>query len=182
MMGALCEDIRYTYEDYAGLETEERRELLNSVIYLMSPAPMRRHQGILFELARQLANFLKDKPCKAYTAPFDVRLRANTVLQPDLVVVCDKSKLDDRGCSGAPDMVIEILSPSTAERDRLLKFNQYLESGVREYWIVDPEANTVSAYILEDGEYRARDYAEADAVPVHVLDGCVIDLADVFAE
>jgi Uma2 family endonuclease len=115
-----------------------------------------------------------------------VRLNAdtydNTVVQPDLVVVCDKSKLDDKGCVGAPDMVIEILSPSTEEYDKVEKFDQYLQAGVREYWIVDPVSKTVMVNILDDKKYYSATYAETDTVPVHVLEGCVIDLADVFAE
>ncbi|MDR0310315.1 MAG: Uma2 family endonuclease, partial [Acidobacteriota bacterium] len=115
-MEALQKDERYTYADYASWDTEERYELIDGVPYLMSPAPLRKHQSILFELSGQFRNFLKGKPCKAFAAPFDVRLNADTyddtVVQPDLVVICDKLKLDAKGCVGAPDMVIEILSPS----------------------------------------------------------------------
>ena len=178
------EDQRYTYEDYYSWDDGERWELIDGVAYMMSPAPLRIHQGILFEIAGQFHEFLKDKPCKAYIAPFDVRLNADTsddtVVQPDLVVVCDTSKLDDRGCKGAPDMVLEILSPSTSRRDKVLKFHTYLRAGVREYWIVDPDTKTVATNILKNGEYITNAYTDADTVSVHVMEGCKIILADVF--
>lgn len=106
----------------------------------------------------------------------------DTVVQPDLVIVCDHSKLEEKGgCKGAPDMVAEILSPATAKYDRLTKFRLYQKSGVREYWIVDPESRTVAAHVLENGKYVAFAYGEEDLAPVHVLEGCEINLADVFA-
>ena len=183
-MELLRKDEHYTYADYCAWAPDVRCELIEGVSYLMSPAPTWRHQGILFELAGQFRNFLKGKPCKAFTAPFDVRLNADTcddtVLQPDLVVICDRSKLSATGCVGAPDMVIEIISPSTAAHDKVLKFNQYLQAGVREYWIVDPDSKTVSVHLLKDGEYAARAYTDTDVVPVHVLEGCEICLMDVF--
>ena len=182
-MEALRKDKLYTYDDYSKWEDAERRELIDGVIYAMSPAPLRKHQRTSGRLYRQLANFLQGKPCEVYAAPFDVRLNAGiTVVQPDIVVVCDKSKLDDKGCVGAPDMVIEILSQSTEVRDRVLKFNQYLCAGVREYWIIDPDSKTVTVNILDNERYYSAAYAETDTAPVHVLEGCVIDLADVFAE
>ena len=177
-------DEHYTYADYCTWGDDVRSELIEGVSYMMSPAPTWRHQGILFDLAGQLRSFLKGKTCKAFTAPFDVRLNADTyddtVLQPDIVVICDRSKLSGTGCIGAPDMVIEILSPSTAVNDKVLKFNQYLQAGVREYWIVDPDTRTVSVHVLKDGEYMTRAYAGADTVPVYVLEGCTISLPDVF--
>ena len=120
-----------------------------------------------------------------YAAPFAVRLNADddTVVEPDLLVVCDKSKLaDGKVCNGAPDMIIEILSPSTASREKVLKFNKYLDAGVREYWVVYPDSKTVSVYLLEDGRYIANEYGETDNAPVNVLEGCVISLTDMFAE
>jgi len=183
---ALRKDESYTYADYASWNTENRYELIDGMPYMMSPAPLRAHQGISSNLHREIAIFLKGKTCRIFAAPFDVRLNAaagdNTVVQPDLVVICDRSKLNDTGCSGAPDMVIEILSKSSASRDIVLKFNQYLKAGVREYWIVDPDSKTVRVNILENGRYYASAYAETDTLPVHVLEGCVINLAEVFAE
>ena len=178
---------RYTYADYCTWDDSERWELIEGAPYAMSPAPSSVHQGISREIAGQLFNFLKGKPCRLFTAPFDVRLNADreddTVVQPDLVVICDRSKIDDRGCKGAPDLVVEILSPSTARMDKLLKFNQYQQAGVREYWIVDPDTKTVQVCLLNDnGVYVVVAYGDADNAPISVLTGCEINLRDVFAE
>lgn len=181
------ENERYTYADYCTWDDSERWELIEGIPYAMSPAPAPRHQAISGELHAQLHAFLKGKPCKLYAAPFDVRLNADdeddTVVQPDLVVICDSSKIDDKGCKGAPDLVIEILSPSTARHDRMVKFQQYQQAGVREYWIVDPDTKTVQVSILRDGLYFTRMYADTEAAaPVEVLEGCTVDLREVFAE
>jgi Uma2 family endonuclease len=106
----------------------------------------------------------------------------DTVLEPDISVICDPSKLDARGCNGAPDLVIEILSPSTARHDRIVKFRKYQEAGVREYWTVDPDTKTVQVFILDDGRYIASTYDDTDTAPISVLPGCEIKLSDVFAE
>ena len=137
---------KYTYGDYLTWCDEERWELIDGVPYNMTPAPSRAHQGISVELARQMANYLVGKTCRIYTAPFDVRLpkgeekdeRIKTVVQPDLLVVCDESKLDDRGCKGAPDLIVEILSPHTAVKDMKTKRDLYERVGVEEYWLIDP--------------------------------------------
>ena len=186
-MEALREHQRYTYADYCTWGDEERWELIDGVAYAMSPSPSWKHQEISANLHFQLYSFLKDKPCKVFAAPFDVRLNADsdddTVVQPDIVVICDTAKLDDKGCIGAPDMVIEILSPSTALRDRVLKLRWYLRAGVREYWIVDPDSKTVSVHLLKNGEYYIRAYdGDDDGAAVHVLEGCVIDIGDIFGE
>ena len=180
------EDQRFTYSDYCTWQDNEQWELVDGKAYAMAPAPSLGHQWISSNLHLLLAGFLKGKPCKVFYAPFDVRLNAdtndNTVVQPDLVVICDRAKLADTGCIGAPDMIIEILSPATSRRDRTLKFDLYLQAGVREYWIVDPETKTVSAHILKNGEYTIRAYTDADTAPVHVLEGCTINLAEVFED
>ena len=193
-MEEMKRDKRYTYADYETWDTDERYELIRGIPYLlyspdpamMAPAPTPEHQSISGELFRQLANFLHGKPCKVYSAPLDVRLsdgsHDDTVVQPDLIVVCDKSKLDGKHCDGAPDMIVEILSPSTAGRDHIVKYKLYLASGVREYWIIDPNTKTVMIHILEGGKYQTSTHEAADTVPVRVLDGCSINLADVFAE
>ena len=174
---------RYTYEDYCTWGDDERRELIDGVPYAMA-APSWRHQEISGQLNRLIGNYLVGKPCKVLAAPFDVRLiedaYGDTVVQPDISVICDQSKLDDKGSIGAPDMVIEILSPSTAMLDKLLKFKKYLQSGVREYWIVDPDSNTVAVHILKNGEYVTYAYGSDETIPVYVLEGCVIDLKEVF--
>ena len=175
---------RYTYEDYYSWDDGKRWELIDGVPYAMAPAASDTHQGISGNLFAQLHGFLKGKPCKVFHAAYDVRLNADagddTVVQPDLVVICDQSKRDERGYKGAPDMVVEILSPSTAQYDRLIKFRLYQNAGVREYWIVDPETRTVSVHILENSKYVITVYGEDDIAPVHVLDGCEINIADVF--
>ena len=177
-------NLRYTYSDYCSWDDGERWELIDGVPYAMSPSPMRKHQGVSMALSSQLYNFLKEKPCKVYHAPFDVRLNADaeddTVCQPDIVVVCDKSKLDEKGCKGAPDLVIEILSPSSLRMDRLIKLTKYRQAGVREYWIVDPDNRGVEAYVLDGERYYITGYV--DEAPVTVLPGCVINLKDVFLE
>ena len=176
----------YTYADYRTWDDSERCELIDGVVYAMSPAPLRRHQRILGNLHLLFAAYLKDQPCEVYLAPFDVRLNASTVddtvVQPDLVIVCDSSKLDDYGCCGAPDLVAEVLSPSTVRLDQVVKFNAYQQAGVREYWIVDPDTLTVSVYVLENGRYYALRYSDDDTADAQVLPGCRISLTDVFAD
>jgi len=185
-MDGFRQEKRYTYADYLTWNEDVRYELIDGVPYMLA-APGIAHQRISRRMLWQLENFLRDKPCEVFDAPIDIRLNADedddNVVEPDLIVVCDPSKLaDGKACIGAPDMVIEILSPSTSARDKVLKFNRYLQAGVPEYWIVNPEDKTVSANILKNGEYTVKAYGEQDTVPVHVLDGCTIGLQDVFAE
>jgi len=176
----------YTYADYASWDDGERWELIDGVAYLMAPGPSEPHQGVSSGLVAQLSNFLHGKPCKLRFAPFDVRLSADgaddTVLQPDIMVICDSSKIVYSGCVGAPDLVIEILSPGSAKHDMIRKFQAYKKAGVAEYWVINPETRTLQTHILNAGEYLTRVYADTDEVPVHVLKGCNILLQDVFAE
>jgi len=185
-MDAKLEGKYYTYADYANWDDGIRYELIDGSAYMMSPAPLRTHQEIIGELHVQIKQFLRGKQCKVYLLPFDVRLNAHEnddiVVQPDLVIICDKSKLDKNGCVGAPDMAIEILSPSSARMDKLIKFQKYLKYGVREYWIVDPDSKTVQAHVLVNGNYITNVYADTDEAPIRILDGCVINLQDVFSE
>ena len=190
---------KYSYADYLTWDDGQRWELIDGVAYLLhgavglAPAPLRQHQQLSLSLASQLYVQLKGKPCKVYEAPFDVRLSEQldasdnyieTVVQPDLLVVCDKAKLDDKGCNGAPDLVIEITSPSTARNDLTLKFDLYQKHGVKEYWIVHPSEQTLMVFKLQpDGCYGAPDrYAGDDQVPVPLLGDLVIELAEVFVE
>ena len=176
---------KYTYEDYLNRDDDVRFELIDGVIHMLE-TPATINQQISGEIHAQLHDFLKGKPCKVFYAPFGVRLSvgkgSDTVLEPDLLVICDRSKLDNRGIGGAPDLVVEILSPSTSKKDKTIKFKKYLEAGVRELWIVEPADKTVTVNILRDGEYVARTYDDSEILPVHILEGCRINLQEVFAE
>ena len=151
----------HTYGEYLLWPEDQRYELIDGVAYAMTPAPTRRHQEVLGELFRQVANALQHHPCTAFIAPFDVRLpkgdeadeQVDTVVQPDLSVVCDPDKLDERGCRGAPDWVVEVLSPATASHDHRLKRAVYERAGVGEYWLVHPIDRMVTIYRLENGRY-----------------------------
>ncbi|MCL1808114.1 MAG: Uma2 family endonuclease [Oscillospiraceae bacterium] len=181
-MEELQKERTYTYEEWASWDESIRCELVDGELVMMSQ-PTQAHQEILGELFGQLWQFLKGKPCKVIPAPFGVRLsdKEESVFEPDIVVVCDPAKLDGKVCNGAPDMIIEILSPSTSRHDKFVKFHKYQKAGVREYWIVDPDSKTVSVHLLKGGEYVVNAYADTDTAPVHVLDGCNIVLGDVFA-
>jgi Uma2 family endonuclease len=191
-MGLPRRDIEYhTYADYCSWPDDVRYELIDGVAYAMGPAPVRRHQGILLELARQVANTLEGSPCRPYIAPFDVRLpkaeesdnEVDTVVQPDLVVICDRAKLDDKGCRGAPDWVVEVLSPSTAGHDQILKRALYQRVGVREYWLVHPVDRIVTIYTLNSGSYGVPDVRElVGTLAVSVLPEIVIDWERVVRE
>jgi len=152
---------RLTYADYAQWPDDNRWELINGEMYAMT-APLRLHQDIVFELGRQIGNYLQGKPCKGYVAPFDVRLprqdeaddKVETVVQPDLSVICDQSKLDKLGCRGIPDWIIEVLSPSTMLKDMNTKRSLYEQHGLKEYWLVHPEDRWLMVYTLdEQGRY-----------------------------
>ena len=180
---------RYTFADCLTWDENERIEIINGEAEMMAP-PSRIHQEISGALFAQLYTFLEGKKCRVYSAPFAVRLfekdgdtpeDVDTMVEPDISVVCDSSKLDDAGCKGAPDLVMEILSPSTMRHDRFTKFNLYQRAGVREYWIVDPSSKSVQVFVLEAGNYKAQDFGTVgDVIKVNVLDGCFIELSKVF--
>jgi len=190
-MALSAEEKRYTFADVLTWDESDRIEIIDGYPVMMSP-PSRAHQEALIGLSAQLYDYLKGKKCKVYPAPFGVRLfeqdgdspeDVDTMVEPDISIVCDPNKLDDHGCKGSPDMVIEILSPSTRRHDRLTKFNLYQRAGVREYWIVDPTDKSIQVFVLEDGRYSAKDFGTAeDNLRVNVLEGCTIDLAQVFSE
>ena len=183
-LDAQNKEIRYTYKDYYSWDDDTRSELIGGIAYVMSPAPSQAHQTIVGRLFRKISDFLDNNPCQIFMAPFDVRLNAessdDTVVQPDLLVICDNSKLDGKACVGAPDMVIEVLSQNTARRDRLDKFRLYEKSGVREYWIVDNDNLTIHVHILENGRYFTKVFGDKDELHLHVLKGCIINLSEVF--
>jgi len=175
---------KYTVEEYHTWDEGFRAELHEGTLIVMEQ-PTTRHQGILMELAAQIHTYLRGKQCKVYPAPFGVRLSMDeeSIFEPDIVVVCDKSIITKRGCIGAPDMVIEILSPSTARYDKKYKYNKYQAAGVREYWIIDPDINQLHVNLLKDGSYIGKMYDEKDTtVPVSILEGFEIDLTDIFID
>jgi Uma2 family endonuclease len=180
----------YTYADYLKWTFEERLELLKGKLFRMSPAPNRVHQKLSGEIFRELSNYLIGKSCEVYAAPFDVRLPRKskddkdilTVVQPDVCVICDPSKLDDRGCIGAPDIVVEILSPGNNQKDLKNKYEIYEESGVKEYWIISPQNETFLKYTLaEDSRFQTSHLMTiGDKVTTPILPGFVLDLTELF--
>lgn len=185
-------DRKFSYADYLTWPGEERWELIHGEPCAMTPAPSRRHQRVVTELGGQFWSSLQGKQCQSYNAPFDVRLalpgtsaeETECVVQPDLTIICDSSKLDDAGCLGAPDLVVEVLSPATAGKDLKQKFALYEQYGVREYWIIHPEERTLLVYTLTpEGKYGSpARYAEQDVVSVFILPEVEIDLSRVFSE
>ncbi len=153
----------YTYADYLLWHFKDRVEIIKGKIFKMSPAPSRLHQEISMTVTLILAKFLRNQPCKFYAAPFDVRLinfkestndnQITSVVQPDLCVVCDANKLDEKGCVGAPDLIIEILSPGNSNREMTIKFDLYEENGVKEYWILNQSEKTILIYVLKENKF-----------------------------
>ncbi|NNF34147.1 MAG: Uma2 family endonuclease [Saprospiraceae bacterium] len=179
----------YTYRDYLQFTFDEMVEIIKGKIFRMSPGPSARHQEISGNLFFQIKKGLNKKSCKIFSAPFDVILPvkdkdymdSDRVVQPDIVVICDPEKIKERGCFGAPDWIIEILSPNTTKKDLQDKFDLYEESGVGEYWIAEPRNQTVEVFVLEQGSYkRIRTYVKEDEVASHTLSGLTIFLDKVF--
>ena len=186
----------YTYADYLEWDEDVRAEIIYGSVYMMSP-PLTVHQRISMRLSRIFSQFLQGKTCEVFAAPFGVRLfpredkSDDTVVEPDIVVICAPGKIDVRGCKGPPDLIIEILSPSNTRKERLIKFDLYLKARVREYWIVSPETQEVEVHVLDNGRYFTQGYGlnEPDVkdderiqeiIPVTVLPGLEIDVKDIF--
>ena len=179
----------YTYADYLKWKFEERLELFRGKIFKMSPAPNRYHQEISGNLYFNLAKILKKSSCNLYAAPFDVRLqklkandeKVTTVVQPDLCVICDENKLDDKGCNGAPDLIVEILSPGNSKKEMGIKFDLYEENEVKEYWIVDPSEKTVLMYVLKENKYVGlKPFIEDDNITSSLFPQLKFPLAEIF--
>ncbi len=177
---------RHTYGEYLSWPEDVRYELIDGEAYLMAPAPSVGHQRLLLEVARQIADALEGRRCEVFVAPFDVRLphadeadeAVETVVQPDLTIVCDPGKIDERGCRGAPDWVIEILSPSTAAHDQTVKLGAFERAGVRECWLVHPVDRVVTVYRLADGAYGRPAISELQGtLACHAVDAVAIDWA-----
>jgi Uma2 family endonuclease len=185
----------YSYADYLTWQFDETIELIKGKVMLMSPAPNVRHQSIAWYFNGTLFNYFRHKPCRAFAAPFDVRLYdrkksilANkeilTVVQPDLCVICDTQKLDQQGCNGAPDWIIEILSKGNSKREMQIKYGLYQESGVTEYWIVYPNDQAIHQFVLnESGHYDLKYmYTDDDKAIPHLFPDLAIDLTEVFED
>ncbi|QPK61890.1 Uma2 family endonuclease [Methylomonas sp. LL1] len=185
----------YSYADYLTWQLEESVELIKGKIMAMSPAPNVKHQRIALKLLRPIDNYFLRKSCEVFIAPFDVKLydrrksllkngEAFSVVQPDLCVICDKDKLTEQGCDGAPDWIIEVLSPGNSRKEVRLKFDLYEESGVSEYWLVFPYEQIVQQFVLDEhGKYQLRALYPGNEIAIpHLFPDLQIDLNDVFAE
>ena len=180
----------YTYADYLQWKFEERLELIKGKIFKMPPAPSMRHQRVSGHLFREFSWWLKNKSCHVFAAPFDVRLskkgtkdeQIQTVVQPDLCVICDDAKLDDRGCIGSPDIIIEILSPGNTKKEMRYKFRLYEENKVAEYWVVFAAEELIQIYRLnEQHKYVADDpYVPGDEISSPLLPGFILKVEEVF--
>jgi Uma2 family endonuclease len=177
----------YSYSDYLMFRFEERVEIIKGYILKLSPAPSRKHQTISQNLNFKIFSYFSNHSCSVYVAPFDVRLpiksakKNTTVVQPDLCVICDENKLDDKGCNGAPDLIVEILSPKNSKHDVETKFNLYQESGVKEYWIVQTEQKIILVYTLKNEEYiGSKPFGEGETIKSIIFPDMKILVDDVF--
>lgn len=179
---AIPQKLPYTEDDYYALPEDVRAELINGQIYYQA-APGYQHQKILGNVYAAIHTCIKSKngPCEVLPAPFAVRLfdDRKTIVEPDISVICDPGKITDNGCSGAPDWVIEIVSPGNSSHDYVRKLNLYLDAGVREYWIVNPMKEIVFVYHLEETKFEVSSYTFQDRVKVNIYDDLWIDFQDV---
>ncbi|SHI26787.1 Endonuclease, Uma2 family (restriction endonuclease fold) [Desulfosporosinus lacus DSM 15449] len=183
------ENKKHTYSDYLTWPEKERWEIIDGVPYLQS-APKWQHQSISGELYRQISNYLIDKPCRVFASPFDLCLVEYeesdddilNIVQPDIVIVCDETKLRKTGYFGVPALIIEISSPSTTRQDRVIKFNKYEKVGVKEYWIVEPDGKYISVFTLQENKRYGRPeaYTEKDKAKMSVFSDFTVDLKPVF--
>jgi len=190
------EDAHFTYADYLSWEGPERYQIIDGEAFMMS-SPTVEHQAISGEISRQFGNFLAGKPCRVFAAPLDVRLFPeedlsehsaertlvsegsppdDTVVQPDILVVCDSAKLGKGSVNGPPDLVMEIVSASNSQQEMFRKFASYLNAGVREYWVLEPEMKIVHVHVLQDGHYISSSYKKDAVIPVSILPPFSIDL------
>ncbi|WP_040205930.1 Uma2 family endonuclease [Neobacillus jeddahensis] len=182
----------YTYADYLKSPEDVHYEVIDGQIISMSPAPTTKHQHVQRELLIEFGTYLRGKECSVYGSPIDVCLFADQTMsnekikdwvQPDIVVVCDRNKINHQNIVGAPDLAIEILSPSTARNDRVIKFNHYQKAGVREYWIVDPSNEFVEVFLLQNNRFISSGfYTKEDSIKVNILEDLTLSLKHIFSE
>ncbi|EOR27228.1 hypothetical protein SDC9_46970 [bioreactor metagenome] len=176
----------YTYDDYLKFIEDEVIEIIDGRIFAMSPAPSRIHQKIVTEVLTEIRSYIKSNngSCEIYPAPFDVVLKnddeelkhSKNIVQPDISVICDKSKLTDKGCVGSPDMIVEVVSPFNPRNDYIKKLNLYEEYKVKEYWIVNPMQKNILVYTLEKMGYGAPSvYSFNDEIKVNIFKNLKID-------
>ena len=187
-MALPAEPLQYTYEDYLNWEADDRIELIDGEPIMMSP-PTRLHQEVSGSIFAQLHNFLEGKRCKVFHAPFGVRLfeqatdtpeNVDTIVEPDISVICKPERLTEKGCTGAPDWIIEIVSPSNPGHDYVRKLNLYMDAGVREYWIVNPMTNKTAVYCLsEDPGFSMETYSFQDSIKAGIFDDLWIDFREI---
>ena len=171
----------YTWDDYRSWPDDERWEIIDGQPFAMTPSPRFRHQDISAAITGTLRAFLKGKPCRAVAAPMDVRLSDTDVVQPDVLVVCDPRKITETHIEGAPDLVVEIASPSTLSYDRILKLSLYAKYGVKEYWIVTPYPHLVEVLLLDGDSYRIHKvFTKTDTLTSPTLPGLEIALDQIF--
>lgn len=187
-------DITYnnhTYADYLTWTIDGMVELIKGKIYKMSPAPKKNHQSVSWNLSREIGIYLKNKKCQAFAAPFDVRLPTKskkneditTVVQPDISIICDLSKLDEAGCLGAPDIIVEILSKGNNSKELQHKYEVYEESGVKEYWIINTEEQNLMINYLIDGKYKpSKLFTNGEEIKTPILPGLIVKLDDIFRD
>lgn len=180
-MAALAQEYFYTVDDIYALPDGQRAELIDGRMYMMA-TPNLRHQKIVIEMSTLINNYIKSHggKCEVYTAPFAVFLNKDNrnYVEPDITVICDKDKLDDKGCVGAPDWIIEITSPTNPQHDYGIKLFKYRTAGVREYWIVNPQKQTVSVYDFEHEEENSNLYGFDDTIPVCIYEDLSINISD----
>jgi Uma2 family endonuclease len=184
----------YNYADYLTWKFDDAVELIRGKIMLMSPAPNVSHQRIETKLLLEIGNYLKNKRCEVFPAPFDVRLydrkksvlknkKCHTVVQPDLSVICDPNILDKQGCNGSPDWVVEILSPGNSKKEMKTKYKLYQESGVLEYWLIYPEQQAIHQFILKDKSYHLKQmFTDGDIASPHLFPNLKINVTEVFKQ
>lgn len=182
----------YNYKDYLSLRFEKPIEIINGEIFFMAPAPSRIHQKIITELSRKIGNYIEDNKgeCEVYVAPFDVRLKTledtnedniKNIVQPDISIICDRSKLDDRGCLGSPDFIVEVVSPSNSSMDYVKKLYLYEKFQVREYWIINPNTETVMTYLLNEnrGYDEPKVYKFKDQISMEIFPSFKIKMSEI---